>query len=91
MKGDRYPGKFLIKSTQGFTLIELMVVVVIIGILATGVVFMFANPTAKVKTQAFELLGEINYARSVSVTENQSVAVHFYPVIGAAANYKICF
>lgn len=91
MKGDRHPGKLRIRGTHGFSLIEVMVVMVIVAILATGVVFMFANPTAKVKTQAFELLGEINYARSVSVTENQSVAVHFYPVIGAAANYKICF
>jgi prepilin-type N-terminal cleavage/methylation domain-containing protein len=89
VKGDRHPGKFLKKSTQGFTLIELMVVMVIVGILATGVVFMFANPSAKVKTQAFELLGEINYARSVSVSENRSVLVDF--VLGAQDSYQICF
>ena len=70
MKGDRHPGKLRIRGTHGFSLIEVMVVMVIVAILATGVVFMFANPSAKVKTQAFELLGEINYARSVSVTEN---------------------
>ena len=77
MKGDRYPGKFLIKSTQGFTLIELMVVMVIVGILATGVVFMFANPSAKSKNQAFNLLAELNMARSEAVSENQDVLVHF--------------
>ncbi len=68
-----------------------MVVMVIVAILATGVVFMFANPTAKVKTLAFELLGEINYARAVSVKENRSVAVHFFPAIGAPDSYQICY
>jgi Tfp pilus assembly protein FimT len=68
-----------------------MVVMVIVAILATGVVFMFANPTAKVKTLAFELLGEINYARAVSVKENQSVLVDFSPVLGAEDSYQICF
>ena len=34
-----------------------MIVLVIVGILATGVVFMFANPSAKVKGQAFNILG----------------------------------
>lgn len=68
-----------------------MVVMVIIAILATGVVFMFANPTAKVKTLAFELLGEINYARAVSVKENQSVLVDFNSVSGADDSYQICF
>ena len=91
MKGDRHPGKLRIRGTHGFSLIEVMVVMVIVSILAVGVVFMFANPTAKVKTLAFELLGEINYARAVSVKENRSVAVHFYPVIGAPDSYQICF
>ena len=91
MKGDRHPGKLRIKSTHGFTLIEVMVVMVIVAILATGVVFMFANPTAKVKTLAFELLGEINYARAVSVKENRSVLVDFSPVLGAEDSYQICF
>jgi len=70
-------------------MIELMVVMAIVAILATGVVFMFANPTAKVKTQAFELLGEINYARAVSVAENKNVLVDF--VLGAQDGYQICF
>ena len=77
MKGDRHPDKLRMKSTQGFTLIELMVVMVIVGILATGVVFMFANPSAKSKNQAFNLLGELNMARSEAVSENQDVLVHF--------------
>jgi len=87
---DHYPGKLRFKNTQhGFSLMEVMVVMVIIAILATGVVFMFANPTAKVKTQAFELLGEINYARSVAVKENQNVRIDF--TFGTQDSYQICF
>jgi prepilin-type N-terminal cleavage/methylation domain-containing protein len=91
VRGARNPGRFQVKSAHGFSMIELMVVMAIVAILATGVVFMFANPTAKVKTQAFELLAEINYARSVSVSENQSVLVDFSPVFGADDSYRICF
>lgn len=56
-----------------------MVVMAIVAILATGVVFMFANPSAKVKTQAFSVLGEFNMARSEAVTRNQDVTVTFLP------------
>ncbi|MBW2467201.1 MAG: prepilin-type N-terminal cleavage/methylation domain-containing protein [Deltaproteobacteria bacterium] len=87
---EQHRDRLRVKCTEGFTLIEVMVVMVIVAIIATGVVFMFANPTAKIKTQAFELLGEINYARAVSVTENQTVTVEFFPVIGAADSYWIC-
>jgi len=54
-----------------------MVVMVIVAILATGVVFMFANPSAKSKNQAFTLLGELNMARSEAVSENKDVLVVF--------------
>ena len=88
MKGDRYPCKVRMKGTHGFTLMEVLIVMVIVGILATGVVFMFANPNAKVKTQAFNLLGEMNMARSEAVTRNQEVLVDF--IFGAQDGYEIC-
>ena len=77
MKGSRHPGKLKIKTTHGFTLIEVMIVMVIVAILATSVVFMFANPNARVKTQAFNLLGELNMARSEAVNRNEDVLVEF--------------
>jgi type II secretory pathway pseudopilin PulG len=54
-----------------------MVVMVIVAILAVGVVFMFANPSAKSKNQAFTLLGDINMARSEAVNQNEDVTVEF--------------
>jgi len=72
------------KSKRGFTLIEVMVVMVIVGILATGVVFMFANPSARVKGAAFAMLGELNQARSEAVNRNLDVRVTFLPGASAA-------
>ena len=77
MKGDRHPCKVRMKEAHGFTLIEVLIVMVIVGILATSVVFMFANPSAKSKNQAFTLLGELNMARSEAVNQNEDVTVEF--------------
>ncbi len=71
------------KKNPGYTLIEVLVVMVIVGIIATGVVFMFANPSARVKTQTFTVLGELNRARSEAVSKNANTWVEFIP--GAAA------
>ena len=77
-----YPGTS--KNAYGFTLIELMVVLVIVGILATGVVFMFANPSVRVKGQAFNMLGDLNMARSEAVNKNVDVWVTFLPGVAVA-------
>jgi prepilin-type N-terminal cleavage/methylation domain-containing protein len=65
------------KNAYGFTLVEVLVVMVIVGILATGVVFMFADPTAKVKAAAFELLGDFNLARAEAVRRNGNILIQF--------------
>ncbi|MGB3647940.1 MAG: GspH/FimT family pseudopilin, partial [Desulfobulbales bacterium] len=54
-----------------------MVVLVIVGILAIGVVFMFADPTAKVKAAAFEMRGDLNLARAEAVRRNENILVDF--------------
>ena len=64
-------------NNQGFSLIEVMVVMIIVAIPATGVVFMFANPTAKVKAEGFQMLGNFNLARSEAVGRNQNTLVQF--------------
>lgn len=76
------------KPTHGFTLLELLVVMVIVGILAAGVVFMYSNPTAKVKGVAFAILADLNWARSEAVNRNQDVLVDF--ILGPRDGYLIC-
>ena len=73
---------------QGFTLIELCVFMTIISILATGVVYMYSNPTAKVKGVMFNVLSDLNYARSESVNRNKDVLVDF--ILGDKDGYLIC-
>ena len=65
------------KWNRGFSLVELMAVLVIISILATGVVFMLADPTAKVKAAAFEMRGDFNLARAEAVRRNDNILVQF--------------
>jgi prepilin-type N-terminal cleavage/methylation domain-containing protein len=78
----------LFKTKQGFTLIELSVVMAVICILATGVVYMYANPTAQVKGVMFNVLADLNLARSESVNRNRDVLVDF--TLGNKDGYLIC-
>ena len=73
---------------QGFSLIELCVLMTVVCILATGVTYMFSNPTAKVKTVMFNILADLNFARSESVRRNQDVLVDFN--FGDRDGYMIC-
>jgi len=76
------------KYAPGFTLVELSVVMVIVCILATGTVYMFSNPTAKVKSAAFCMLADLNLARSEAVNRNQDILVDF--TFGTQNGYLIC-
>ena len=74
--------------SQGFTLIELSVVMTVICILATGLAYMYANPTAIVKGVMFNVLADLNLARSESVNRNQDILVDF--TMGNKDGYLIC-
>ena len=74
--------------SQGFTLIELSVVMTVICILATGLAYMYANPTAIVKAVMFNVLADLNLARSESVNRNQDILVDF--TLGNKDGYLIC-
>jgi prepilin-type N-terminal cleavage/methylation domain-containing protein len=76
------------RNNSGFSLVEMMVVMVIIAILAIGVVFMFADPTAKVKAAAFELRGDLNLARAEAVKRNANIMVQFVDSAKEPVSYK---
>jgi prepilin-type N-terminal cleavage/methylation domain-containing protein len=75
-------------DTQGFTLVEVSIVMTIICILALATVYMYINPTAKVKSVIFCLLSDLNLARSEAVNRNRDVLVDF--TMGAQDGYIIC-
>jgi prepilin-type N-terminal cleavage/methylation domain-containing protein len=83
-----YPLPLQKRPAQGFTLIELSVVMAIVCILATGAVYMYSNPTAKVKGVAFAILTDLNWARSEAVNRNQDILVDF--TLGGRDGYLIC-
>ena len=75
-------------TSPGFTLVEVSVVMVIVCILASSALYMFINPTAKVKGAAFNLLTDLNLARSEAVNRNLDVLVDF--ILGSRDGYLIC-
>ena len=74
--------------SKGFTLVELSVVMAIVCILASSAMYMYINPTAKVKGVAFGILTDLNLARSEAVNRNQDVLVDF--TLGDKDGYLIC-
>ena len=87
-KCDRFSKLYYMKHERGFTLVELAVVMVIVCILATSAVYMYINPTAKVKGAAFSLLTDLNFGRSEAVNRNQDVLIDF--TLGVKDGYLIC-
>ena len=69
--------KYPLGDIRGFTLPEVIIIMIIVAILATGVVFMFTDPTAKVKAAAFEMRGDFNLARAEAVRRNEDVRIDF--------------
>lgn len=62
---------------HGFTLLELMIVLVILGILATQVVTGWNSPVSKLKTAAFNMRTDFSYARGEAAKRNEEVGIVF--------------
>ena len=96
-------GKDLRQDERGFTLLELMIVVVIVGILATQIVTGWRSSVPKVKNAAFSMRGDFNYARGEAAKRNENVLIDFFvkgepmndappaaPVNMSNDGYRIC-
>ena len=64
---------------NGFTLVELMVVLAIMALAATAVVLTIPGEERSVRSEADRLAARLAAARDVAVIEGRSVAVHFAP------------
>lgn len=69
---------------QGYTIVELLVVLVIIGILSSQLVWLFLAPENHLKAAVFSLRTDFNLARSEAVNRNRTVCIGF-----SANGYKM--
>ena len=76
-----------IKDKNGFSLMELMIVIAIIGILSGISLFTFFSPEHRVKKIAREMMGDMQKARMAAVKNNQDWALVFDT---ANSRYLIC-
>ncbi|MBY4637969.1 GspH/FimT family pseudopilin [Sphingopyxis sp. XHP0097] len=65
--------------TGGFTLVELMVVLMILALAATAVVLTIPDEQQTVRSEADRLAARLAAARDIAVVEGRSVAVRFAP------------
>lgn len=66
-------------DANGFTLVELMVVLAIMALAATAVVLTIPGEERSVRSEADRLAARLAAARDVAVIEGRSVAVRFAP------------
>jgi general secretion pathway protein H len=64
---------------SGFTLVELMIVIAILGLAATAVVLTLPGEERTVRSEADRLAARLAAARDVAVIEGHSIAVNFAP------------
>lgn len=80
-------------NTQGFSLVELVVVMIIIAVLAATLLPRTADQVINVNAQADMIAGEVRYVQSLSMTQGQryyiqfpsSTTYRFFAVSGTAA------
>lgn len=72
---------------QGFTLTELLVVMLITGILASQVVIGLTSSNMKVKGAAFNMRSDMQLAKSESISRDVAVRIDF--ILGAIDGYRL--
>jgi general secretion pathway protein H len=70
----RYPGRIYPSCSRGFTLLEILVVMIILGIAAgvTGLVINNSSGGVEIKKAAQEISATLRYARSRAISEKKS-------------------
>ena len=74
-------------KTSGFTLVELMVVIAILGIVGAIALPALINPENKARKAAREMMGDMQLARMSAIKTNKRHAIVFDTV---ANSYSIC-
>jgi general secretion pathway protein H len=62
-------------AERGFTLVELMVVLVIVGLMSAAVVLAIPEPGGGLRAEALRFAARAQAARELAVTDNKTIAV----------------
>ena len=76
-----------LKLSSGFTLLEVMTVIAIMGILAATSITMMDKSEPRARKAARELMGDMQATRISAIKNNQDWAIVFHP---ATRTYYIC-
>jgi len=64
-----------LRNTKGFTLIEMISVILIVGILGAVAVPMFSTATIDISMAGNTIQGDIQYTQELAMTRNQNVSI----------------
>ncbi len=79
--------KSFLKSFSGFTLVEVMTVIAIMGIMAATSISILIKAEPRARKAARELMGDMQMTRISAIKKNQDWAIVFHP---ATSTYYIC-
>jgi len=90
---DIYRESKLMKNSKGFTLIELIIVVVLIGLMSAIAIPNFINwlPNYRLKAATRQLYGAAMKAKGEAVKRNVNCALSFNQTIGGVANVYVVY
>jgi len=77
------------RNRSGFTAIELLIVVVLVGIFASIAIPRFSSNQRTAYTTARKIVSDIRYARSLSISTGNAHYLQFFQVSGSYREYKI--
>ena len=64
-------------NAQGFTLLELVTVIILISILSLVLIIQWPGDSVSLSAQADQLVGDIRYTQSLALTRNQRYRINF--------------
>lgn len=76
--------KIFFRDKKGFTLIELIIVIIILGVLSVGIYINWSGVPVNVSAQANQIANDIRYTQALSMSKGER-----YRIVFSSASYQI--